>query len=152
MAELQDNLSKAMQTSFASSPTLKTPLGSSPSQIGKWLSSSSGAMGSSHGSSGSIARSPMQTSSLSFEDAYLISMGGAPGLDTAYETLGFTSQQQNNLENSSLIRFDEDEEESRSSSVRLEESAHNMGEVYSPDGDNEVAYPSDSVFGEFRYK
>ncbi|KAI7871060.1 hypothetical protein BDF14DRAFT_1330210 [Spinellus fusiger] len=155
LAELQDNISKAMQTSFASSPTLKTPLGSSPGQMSKWLSTSTGGMGSSHGSAGSTARSPMQISSVSFEDAYLISMGGAPGLDTNYESNEFipvrTSHQ--GLENSSLIRFDEDEDESRmETQPSPEETGTGLGEIFSPDGDNEVAYPSDSVFEEFMYK
>ncbi|ORZ18750.1 hypothetical protein BCR42DRAFT_449894 [Absidia repens] len=82
LAELEENLSTAMQTSFVPSSSTASP------RRGIRLSSSAG-VAHSGGSASSAATSTTgfnkkgstgleRTSSLSFEDAYLISMGGAP--------------------------------------------------------------------------
>ncbi|KAI8058653.1 uncharacterized protein B0P05DRAFT_559344 [Gilbertella persicaria] len=144
LAELEDNISKAMQTSFSPS---SNSLGNSPAANLKWLSSSANAI---HGSSPSPNQQKLyldKNSSVSFEDAYLIHMGSGPSPEPS-SLLGLTPIQNQPLEepetsmqHSSLIQFDEDEDEG---SVQLKAS-HN---VYSPDGDNEVEYPYESVFGE----
>ncbi|KAG0166346.1 hypothetical protein DFQ30_007310 [Apophysomyces sp. BC1015] len=166
LAELEENLSKAMQTSFTPSPTLKTPLANSPSGI-KRLSSSAGA---------ALSGSPMRLSlnrntSLSFEDAYLISMGGAPGLDTMYDGRDYLTdgaKRQDlvrDLERSSLIQFDgddfDDEIKKSDDAIRLEDEDDDYDstdvdiqgdQVFSPDGDNEVAYPAESIFSDLVFK
>ncbi|KAF7727201.1 hypothetical protein EC973_007899 [Apophysomyces ossiformis] len=166
LAELEENLSKAMQTSFTPSPTLKTPLANSPSGI-KRLSSSAGA---------GLSASPMRLSlnrntSLSFEDAYLISMGGAPGSDTTYDGRDYLTDRAKHQElmqdlgRSSLIQFDGDDfdEDIKTSDdvIRLEDEEDDYDstdvdiqgdQVFSPDGDNEVDDPAESVINDLDLK
>lgn len=116
-----------------------------------------------------------RNSSLSFEDAYLINMGSGPSPEPSMH--GHTPQQQQQtplqaLDSSSLIQFDDDEDDEDSihqlkggiDVIRLEgdedaDSVHDeikrphlqqqqqqSSEVYSPDGDNEVEYPYESVY------
>ncbi|KAI8334816.1 hypothetical protein BC941DRAFT_432220 [Chlamydoabsidia padenii] len=154
LAELEENLSTAMQTSFAPSSTSTA----SPRRGGIRLSSSAtpGGYASSTGSQ------KARTSSLSFEDAYLISMGGAP----VYRAT--TTDQKENDElyppDTALIRFDSDDEgpDPMVSCSSLDGSSFDiqgldlddndimppkrpMDVVFSPDGDNEIGGPSDSV-------
>jgi hypothetical protein len=153
-----------MQTTFSSSPY--GMLGSSP--IGtKRISSSAG--NGSHSSRPTTDRVP----SLSFEDAYLISMGGgATGFEhTGGHGNGFSppshtihksieDDSADPMEGSSLIRFDDDEVVSADFDMddkdavqvvaeNFPQGAYNTilqgDQVFSPDGDNEVAYPSDSI-------
>ncbi|KAG2175203.1 hypothetical protein INT44_007691 [Umbelopsis vinacea] len=164
LAELEDNLSKAMQTTFSSSPY--GMLGSSP--IGtKRISSSAG--NASHSSRPITERVP----SLSFEDAYLISMGGgATGFEHAGgHGNGFSppshaisksteDDSSDQMQGSSLIRFDDEEVVSADFDMDDKDAVQVVAEnfsqgayhtvlqgdqVFSPDGDNEVAYPSDSI-------
>jgi hypothetical protein len=150
-----DNISKAMQTSFSPS---SNSLGNSPA-ANRWLSSSANAVPSPSPSPAHRLFTD-RNSSLSFEDAYLINMGSGPSPEPLMP--GLTHQQpppppqDNHMQNSSLIQFDDDsddEEEtaSKRSTVHLEEEQVKSiaSDVYSPDGDNEVAYPYESVFGEF---
>lgn len=152
-----------MQTSFSSSPY--KVLGSSP--IGTKRMSSSAGNGS-HGNRPMTERVP----SLSFEDAYLISLGGGGAIEHSGSPMlpgtGFTpppaihnNSEYNGLQNSSLIRFDDDElvsadfdmdDNDAAVQVVAENSSQGVyntilqgDQVFSPDGDNEVAYPSDSV-------
>ncbi|KAM3581275.1 hypothetical protein VKS41_006101 [Umbelopsis sp. WA50703] len=170
LAELEDNLSKAMQTNFSSSPYNlmdNSPIGS------KRMSSSAG--------NGSQQYRPgaERVPSLSFEDAYLINMGGgATGFETSGSMpgTGFTppistsysspkGDKESALQNSSLIRFDDEEllnasmdlgendvDEDDAVQVVAENSSRDLynpvlqgDQVFSPDGDNEVAYPSESI-------
>lgn len=104
-------------------------------------------------------------SSISFEDAHLISMGSGPSPE---DLLTHHQQQQQQtrgnmaLHHSSLIQFDEEEEVrlpatpsmQSSSSIRLEDDDDDDDppvmdqQVFSPDGDNEMAHPSESIFAE----
>ncbi|KAI8890122.1 hypothetical protein K501DRAFT_320098 [Backusella circina FSU 941] len=137
LAELEDNLSNAMQTSFSPSNSI----GNSPANL-KWLSSSANAV------SPTTPRSIRdQHSSVSFEDAYLIHMASDP--IAAIST-------NNNMQNSSLIQFDDSDASPDEDSLRFEQSqevekekeeSENDNKIFSPDGDNEMAYPSDSIFG-----
>jgi hypothetical protein len=126
-----ENLSTAMQTSFAPS--------SSPRRGGIRLPHH---------------QQKPRPSSLSFEDAYLISMGGAP-----------VYQQKDELyppSDTALIRFDSDEDDdddradpmvSYSSldgdfdiqGLELDDNDPKRDVVFSPDGDNEIGGPSDSI-------
>ncbi|CAO3639624.1 unnamed protein product [Cunninghamella blakesleeana] len=221
LAELEENLSTAMQTSFVPSSNTASPRHSSMK-----LSSSAGTQ-----SSPQMKKRSDQTSSLSFENAYLISMGGIP----VYRGTSNNNYQKQNdeediddhqgypptsmssaavissMQNSSLIQFDSDndvdinnnrndinhstnvnnnnnnnnndnnlnhsiskisieDQQSDSNvniassssllgsfgiqgldddSIRLDEDDKDFGDVvFSPDGDNEIEYPSDSiVFG-----
>lgn len=159
-----------MQTNFSSSPynVMDTsPVGS------KRMSSSAG------NTSQQYRPSAERVPSLSFEDAYLINMGGgATGFETtgSMPGTGFTpptstsysspkGDKESALQNSSLIRFDDDEllnasmdlsekdiNEDDAVQVVAENPSRDMynpilqgDQVFSPDGDNEVAYPSDSI-------
>ncbi|KAG2183400.1 hypothetical protein INT43_006406 [Umbelopsis isabellina] len=170
LAELEDNLSKAMQTNFSSSPYNvmdSSPVGS------KRMSSSAG------NTVQQYRPSAERVPSLSFEDAYLINMGGgATGFETSGSMpgTGFTppistsysspkGDKESALQNSSLIRFDDDEllnasldlsekdlNENDAVQVVAENPSRDLynpilqgDQVFSPDGDNEVAYPSDSI-------
>lgn len=95
-------------------------------------------------------------SSLSFEDAYLISMGGAP-----------VYQQKDELyppPDTALIRFDSDDDDDDDNNraatdpmvsyssgdfdiqgLELDENDPKRDVVFSPDGDNEIGGPSDSI-------
>ncbi|KAF1799995.1 hypothetical protein FB192DRAFT_1449478 [Mucor lusitanicus] len=173
IAELEDNLSKAMQTSFSPS---SNSMGNSPATNLKWLSSSANAAMNASPSPSMTNKSFMdRNSSLSFEDAYLINMGSGPSPEPSMH--GHTPQQQQppplqTLDSSSLIQFDDDEDEEDNSIhhlkggidvIRLEgddedadehrdatKPSHaqqqQQSEVYSPDGDNEVEYPYESVY------
>jgi hypothetical protein len=148
-----DSISKAMQTSF--SPSSTSMSNSSPA---KWLSSSAKSANTqilpspSLGSNISGKSFLDKNSSVSFEDAYLIHMGSGP-----------SPEPPTNLQHSSLIQFDnssdddlvvankrgmEEEEDIIKFEDNLEES---NSKVYSPDGDNEVGYPSESVYGDFNH-
>ncbi|KAI8336064.1 hypothetical protein EDC96DRAFT_579018 [Choanephora cucurbitarum] len=145
LAELEDNISKAMQTSFSPS---NNSVGNSPATNLKWLSSSANAIHvSPH------QRNMDRNSSVSFEDAYLIHMGSGPSPEPSSH-LGLTPIQNRHLEDedeiqtsvmqhSSLIQFDDDDDD-----LSVEQMESNRMEAYSPDGDNEVEYPYESVFGE----
>lgn len=82
---------------------------------------------------------------MSFEDAYLIHMGSGPSPEPSMHTNTM-------MEHSSLIQFDDEDEvkEEEEDIIRLEEDDLVQKDVYSPDGDNEVEYPSESIFGEIR--
>ncbi|KAI9262001.1 hypothetical protein BY458DRAFT_515538 [Sporodiniella umbellata] len=126
LAELEDNLSNAMQTSFS--------LEGSESSISpaKWLSTSS--------SSAPTNRSfNNKNASVSFEDAYLINMGNGP----------ISQQSQINsliqLDNTISPYLEED-------IIRFESDPQSKNDLYLPDGDNESAYPYESVFERFQIK
>lgn len=116
-----------------------------------------------------------RNSSLSFEDAYLINMGSGPSPEPSMHGHTPQQQQPpplQTLDSSSLIQFDDDEDEEDNSIhhlkggidvIRLEgddedadehrdatKPSHaqqqQQSEVYSPDGDNEVEYPYESVY------
>jgi hypothetical protein len=123
-----------MQTSFSPSNSI----GNSPANL-KWLSSSANA------ASPTTPRSIMdQHSSVSFEDAYLIHMASDPAAAVSI-----------NMQNSSLIQFDDSDASPDDDSLRFEQSqevekeeaSESENKVFSPDGDNEMAYPSESIFG-----
>lgn len=170
VAELEDNLSKAMQTSLSPS---SNSMGNSPATNLKWLSSSANAAMNASSPSPSMTNKSFldRNSSLSFEDAYLINMGSGPSPEPSMH--GHTPQQQQPpplqaLDSSSLIQFDDDEDEEQDSIhqlkggidvIRLEGdedstddaikrplAQQQQSEVYSPDGDNEVEYPYESVY------
>jgi hypothetical protein len=139
-----------MQTSFSPS---NNSLGNSPA-TNKWLSSSANAVSSPSPSSAHKLFTD-RNSSVSFEDAYLINMGSGPSPEPLMP--GLTHQQppppsqDSHMQNSSLIQFDDDDsdiEEEATTAAHLEQI---KSDVYSPDGDNEVAYPYESVFGEFHH-
>lgn len=137
-----------METSFSPS---SHSLGNSPA-TNKWLSSSANAVPSP--SPSSVHKSfTDRNSSLSFEDAYLINMGSGPSPEQLMP--GLTNQQQplqdNHMQNSSLIQFDDDESDAEEETNNKRYTVHSKDEQVKPDGDNEVAYPYDSVFGEFRH-
>ncbi|KAI9483370.1 MAG: hypothetical protein EXX96DRAFT_557957 [Benjaminiella poitrasii] len=160
IAELEDNISKAMQTSF--SPSSHQSLDISPAT--KWLSSS-GANNNNGSSSSpssvstthkSLSFSPYyidgsntvnRNSSVSFEDAYLIHMGSGPNPEPAM--LGIIPQQDDLMQHSSLIQFDDDDEQEEEEEEEEAIMQQERSDVYSPDGDNEVAYPYESIFGDF---
>ena len=141
-----------MQTSFSPS---NNSVGNSPATNLKWLSSSANAI---HVSSASSPHHHQRmymdrNSSVSFEDAYLIHMGSGPSPEPSSQ-LGLTLVQNRHLEeeddeiqtgvmqHSSLIQFDDDDD------LSVQQMESNRMEAYSPDGDNEVEYPYESVFGE----
>lgn len=160
-----------MQTSFSPS---SNSMGNSPATNLKWLSSSANAVMNTSPSPSMTNRSFLdRNSSLSFEDAYLINMGSGPSPEPSMH--GHTPQQQQQpqqaLDSSSLIQFDDDDEDNISDLkggidvIRLEgdddddssdeiKNSHSQhqqqrqqqSEVYSPDGDNEVEYPYESVY------
>lgn len=146
-----------MQTSFSPS---SNSLNSSPAAASlKWLSSSANAAGVPSPSPSSMNNRSFleKNSSVSFEDAYLIHMGSGPSPEPSMNN-------NNMMQHSSLIQFDDDDDnqilqpEAEEDIIRLEEDSDNSSidehpirnDVYSPDGDNEVAYPSDSIFGDLR--
>ncbi|KAI9312209.1 hypothetical protein BX666DRAFT_1989627 [Dichotomocladium elegans] len=168
LAELEDNLSNAMQTTFT------TP---SPTNL---ISGSYGGSGSSVGykrhSQPSLAPS-WTPSAISFEDAHLISMGSGPSPedlltnDPRYAQQLSPHQQRSiaattpgsfaQLHHSSLIYFDDADEyeatrgggieQESVNSIRLDDDGNGellMDHVFSPDGDNEMAYPSESILAE----
>ncbi|KAG1464806.1 hypothetical protein G6F56_005008 [Rhizopus delemar] len=106
LAELEDNLSNAMQTSFSLEEPVSSSSSSSPA---RWLSTSANTFGKSFMN---------RNTSVSFEDAYLINMGGIT---------------------EPLIQLDEDV-------VRFESDPQLQNNLYLPDGDNEAAYPFESIF------
>ena len=146
-----------MQTSF--SPTSNSISNSPAAASLKWLSSSANA--TMNGEASSISPSSVahrsfldKNSSVSFEDAYLIHMGSGPSPEPSMNNNTGT-----NMYGSSLIQFDDEDDgkivqESEEDVIRLEEDDDNESitqkDVYSPDGDNEVGYPSESIFGEIR--
>ncbi|KAI8997738.1 hypothetical protein BDB01DRAFT_772246 [Pilobolus umbonatus] len=160
LAELEDNLSNAMQTSFSPSNSINA----SPAGL-KWLSSSANTAthdGSLSSMTNLVSNRLDRHSSVSFEDAYLINMGSGPSPEPSMH--GFATVPVNYMQNSSLIQFeDEDEGKAKESFdedvIRLEQSdeerldyeekiEYEQQEIYSPDGDNEVAHPYDSIFGD----
>ncbi|KAI8643803.1 hypothetical protein BD408DRAFT_384881 [Parasitella parasitica] len=180
LAELEDNISKAMQTSFSPS---SNSMGNSPATNLKWLSSSANAAMNGSPSPSATNKSFLdRNSSLSFEDAYLINMGSGPSPEPSMH--GHTPKQQQQpqaLHDSSLIRFDDDDDDDddndndndddSSSGVKQGIDVIRLGdndddnhgdddaerprssqlnqkqqEGYSPDGDNEVEYPYESVY------
>lgn len=157
-----------MQTSFSPS---SNSMGNSPATNLKWLSSSANAAMNASPSPSMTNKSFLdRNSSLSFEDAYLINMGSGPSPEPSMHGHTPQQQQQQALQRSSLIQFDDDDDEEDSISgvkegtdvIRLEgnddnddevEESHSQishqqqqSEVYSPDGDNEVEYPYESVY------
>ena len=164
-----------MQTSFSPS---SNSMGNSPATNLKWLSSSAnGAINASPSPSTTNKSFLDRNSSLSFEDAYLINMGSGPSPEPSMH--GHTPQQQQQqqqqqaLQRSSLIQFDDDDDEDSISGVkegvdaiRLEGDDDNedgelhsqishqqqQSEVYSPDGDNEVEYPYESVYENINHR
>lgn len=162
-----DNISKAMQTSFSPS---SNSMGNSPATNLKWLSSSANAAMNSSPSPSMTNKSFLdRNSSLSFEDAYLINMGSGPSPEPSMHDHTPQQQQQQALQHSSLIQFDDYDDEDSINGVkegidviRLEGDDGNddeieelnsqinhqqqQSEVYSPDGDNEVEYPYESVY------
>ncbi|KAI8886992.1 hypothetical protein K501DRAFT_213041 [Backusella circina FSU 941] len=121
LAELEDNISKAMQTSFSPS----TSIGNSPSSF-KWLSSSAAA--ASPNTPRSLMMMDHRKASISFEDAYLINMASDP------------------MQHSALIQFDDSDDDD--DVIRLDQEKRKKEDIiFSPDGDNEIASPSDSFFG-----
>lgn len=149
-----------MQTAFPTpSPTtlMGTSCGSSP--IGyKRLSSSAGTHQSpqrlSSGTGGLIARSSPST--ISFENAHLISIGSGPSPEDVHpfdHHQRYLHRTTTGMHESSLIQFDDDvvvDNETTADAIRLSEDDQDsvMDQVFSPDGDNEVAYPSESIFAE----
>lgn len=149
-----DNLSKAMQTTFT------TP---SPTTLLSGSYGSASPAGYKRGLQQPIIPGNNGTtpSSISFEDAHLISMGSGPSPE---DLLTHHQQQQSRgnmpLHHSSLIQFDEEEVRlpvtpsmQSSSSIRLEDDDDDNlpvmdQQVFSPDGDNEMAHPSESIFAE----
>lgn len=156
LAELEDNISKAMQTSFSPS---SNSISNSPAAASlKWLSSSANAASVPSPSSVNTRSFLDKNSSVSFEDAYLIHMGSGPSPEPSMHNNN-SSNTVNMMQHSSLIQFDDDDDkvvhEAEEDIIRLEDDddiEHSIvqRDVYSPDGDNEVAYPSESVFGEIR--
>ncbi|KAI9498022.1 hypothetical protein BDB00DRAFT_800701 [Zychaea mexicana] len=192
LAELEDNLSKAMQTTFpAPSPTTLIS--------GSYGSGSSYKRNSNHYLQQPLipgnAAARSTPSAISFEDAHLINMGSGPSpedllnLDPRFSNSSNPILRANggnssssimlpSSSNGSLIQFDDDYNDgggvvttgsssshvgSRSSKedvIRLgeeedEELQHQQGQhptvidqVFSPDGDNEMAYPSESILVE----
>ncbi|KAI9307453.1 hypothetical protein BJ944DRAFT_176517 [Cunninghamella echinulata] len=104
LAELEENLSTAMQTSFVPSSTTASPRHSSMK-----LSSSAGTQPSTQRKSRSD-----QISSLSFENAYLISMGGVP----VYRATNHNNYQKQN---------DEDDDENNNNNNN-----NNINRIYQP--------------------
>lgn len=146
-----DNISKAMQTSFSPS---SNSINNSPATTSlKWLSSSANAAmngGVPSPSPSSVNKSFLdKNSSVSFEDAYLIHMGSGPSPEPS-----MNHNQNNRMEHSALIQFDDDEDlKEEEDIIRLEDDDlddNPQKDLYSPDGDNEVEYPSESIFGEIR--
>lgn len=143
-----------MQTSFSPS---SNSMNNSPAAASlKWLSSSANAAmngGVPSPSPSSVNNKSFldKNSSVSFEDAYLIHMGSGPSPEPSMHN------HQNNMEQSSLIKFDDDDnnddKEEEEDIIRLEDDLDLVQkDVYSPDGDNEVEYPSESIFGEIRHR
>lgn len=156
-----------MQTSFSPS---SNSMGNSPATNLKWLSSSANAAMNSSPSPSMTNKSFLdRNSSLSFEDAYLINMGSGPSPEPSMHDHTPQQQQQQALQHSSLIQFDDYDDEDSINGVkegidviRLEGDDGNddeieelnsqinhqqqQSEVYSPDGDNEVEYPYESVY------
>ena len=134
LAELEDNLSKAMLTSFSPSESINN------SPANKWLSTSA--------NSPSSKLFANEKKSVSFEDAHFVNMGSGPSPEPSMH--GSTPMQHSSLiqldDNNSLLEDDE-------YNVRFE-SDNNINQiqnhVFSPDGDNEVAYPYESIFDGFR--
>lgn len=145
-----------MQTSF--SPSSKSISNSPAATSLKWLSSSANAASVPSPSSVNNRSFLDKNSSVSFEDAYLIHMGSGPSPEPSIHNNN-SSNTVNMIHHSSLIQFDDDDDkvvhEAEEDIIRLEDDDdidHSIlqRDVYSPDGDNEVAYPSESVFGEIR--
>lgn len=102
-----------------------------------------------------------KNSSVSFEDAYLIHMGSGPSPEPPTtlqhssliqfdnsddDLLGSTSTNaQGKDKQEDIMKFEDEEEDDEQ-----EEEERGGKKVYSPDGDNEVDQPSDSMFGDFR--
>lgn len=137
-----------MQSSFSPS---SNSISNSPAATSlKWLSSSANAaMNAAVPSPSSVNNKSFldRNSSVSFEDAYLIHMGSGPSPEPSM----------NGLQHSSLIQFEEDM--LQEDIIRLEDDdgsesdddlSPEQKDVYSPDGDNEVAHPSESMFVEIR--
>ncbi|KAG1453622.1 hypothetical protein G6F56_007522 [Rhizopus delemar] len=119
LQELEDNISKAMQTSFSPSESA----GQSPA---KWLPTSAN------------ASSPklFTDKTVSFEDAYLIHMGSGPSPESLQQVI-----------QSPLIQLDDHSLEEET--IRFESDVPIQKDLYSPDGDNEVARPFESIFEGF---
>ncbi|ORX50916.1 hypothetical protein DM01DRAFT_1337518 [Hesseltinella vesiculosa] len=165
LAELEENLSTAMQTTFSTSPSPRRNMR---------LSSSAGANSMSNHNGLSMDALDERTASLSFEDAYLISLGGAPAVYARPSTTDDMFFMTNSLKSSvsigptmsdtdsPLIKFDDSKASTQDDiddELALEQpdddvetlmqpdTVESAGElVHSPDGDNEVGYPSDSMF------
>ncbi|KAI9248359.1 hypothetical protein EDC94DRAFT_625046 [Helicostylum pulchrum] len=147
LAELEDNISKAMQSSFSPS---SNSISNSPAATSlKWLSSSANAaMNAGVPSPSSVNNKSFldRNSSVSFEDAYLIHMGSGPSPEPSMNGLQHSSliQFEEDMLNEDIIRLEDDESDSEG------ELSSEQKDVYSPDGDNEVAHPSESMFVEIR--
>ncbi|RUS18593.1 hypothetical protein BC937DRAFT_88583 [Endogone sp. FLAS-F59071] len=154
LAELQENISKAMQTQLDNGNHPFAP-GRSPG-VPKRLSSSAGAT-----TGGLTMTKPMmnRVPSHSFEDAYLVNMGSGLTM-TSTNVSGYSpppsihpamSPRIHASNESLLIQFDDTGAASFIGGTAGPGDAGIMGlgediNVFSPDGDNEVEFPSDSVF------
>ncbi|KAG1133355.1 hypothetical protein G6F42_001503 [Rhizopus arrhizus] len=132
LAELEDNLSNAMQTSFS----FTNSISSSPASTVKWLSTSANAISGAASLSKFFAN---KNSSLSFEDAYLINMGNGPSSEPSMNHHSTVS---------SIVHLKEDSSVEEEEVIRFENDLQNNNNLYSPDGDNEVAYPYESIYNE----
>lgn len=136
-----------MQTVFPTPSPTGLSYGSSPAGY-KRLSSSAGAHSLQQPfiPGGHVARSSPST--ISFEDAHLINMGSGPSpedlllLDPRFNAGSFRPTP---MHNSSLIQLDDDDEIVPSTHGEEEGVAD---QLFSPDGDNEVAHPSESMLAE----
>ncbi|KAI7857174.1 hypothetical protein BDC45DRAFT_566699 [Circinella umbellata] len=195
LAELEDNLSKAMQTTFTT-PSPTTLISGSYGSGSPYKRNSNNGYLQQPLVPGVIGgRSATAPSAISFEDAHLINMGSGPSpedlllLDPRFSNNSSTIRGNDNNNNNngssiiftsssngSLIKFEDDDLNSHHGTiisnkdetirldgnededvelhhptVRTTTSSTVIDQVFSPDGDNEMAFPSESILVERNY-